>query len=77
MGELREMFEIFDAAQRDKTNNQDWLADRESLYDEYLKIDADKIINCVLNTIKNAKEQLEKLQKAKEERIQGVFNMLF
>ena len=77
MGELREMFEIFDAVQRDKTNNQDWLADRESLYDEYLKIDADKILNCVLNTIKNAKEQLDKLQKAKEERIKGLFNMLF
>ena len=77
MGELREMFEIFDAVQRDKTNNQDWLADRESLYDEYLRIDADKILNCVLNTIKNAKEQLDKLQKAKEERIKGLFNMLF
>jgi hypothetical protein len=56
MGELKEMFEQFEAVQRDKTNNQDWLADRKNLYDSYLKVDADKIVNCIQDAIKHAKQ---------------------
>ena len=76
MGELKEMFEVFEAAQQDKTNNKEWLADRKNLYEHYLKIDADKIIACLQDSIKNGKQQLEALQKAKEQKIQGIFKIL-
>ena len=76
MGELKDMFEVFDAEQQDKINNKEWLADRKKLYERYMKIDADKIIACLQDSIKNGKQQLEALEKAKEEKIQGIFKIL-
>jgi uncharacterized protein with HEPN domain len=69
MEELKEMFQQFEEAQRNKASNQEWFADRKNLYDLYLKVDADKIVICIQDAIKKAKEQLRKLEKEKAERI--------
>ena len=52
------------------------LPDRERLYDSYLKIQSDKIITVVENAIKGAKQELEKLVKAKEERVKSILDTL-
>ena len=76
MGELKEMFEEFEKIQSEKTNKKYCLPDTERLYDTYLKIQTDKIITVVENAIKHAKQQLEKVQKEKEERVKAMLNIL-
>ena len=76
MGELKEIFEEFEKIQSEKTKKKYCLPDTERLYDTYLKIWTDKIITVVENAIKHAKQQLEKVQKEKEERVKAMLNIL-
>ena len=69
MGELQEMSEEFEKIQSEKTNTKYYLPDRERLFATYFKTHSERIIAVVESAIKHAKEQLDKIQQAKEEKI--------